>query len=321
MKNKELISFVKKFAGKKIGVIGDIMLDTYIFGTVERISPEAPVPVVQATREMVSPGGAANVAAGVAALGGEAYCVSIIGNDPQGKRLTEELHTIDVNTDGILKRPNKKTIGKVRVVAHGQHMLRIDHEKIEYLNSEEEKLILHYVKSNIEKWDCLILSDYAKGCLTENLSQKLIALSTFHGVFSIADPKPKHAHFFQGISLLTPNYKEACEISDHNGIEKVGRTIQKKLKCNVLITQGADGMTLFEDKKVHHFPTHVKEVYDVVGAGDTVVATLALSIAAGTDLTQATILANHAAGVVVGKVGTASVTQKELEITLQTDES
>lgn len=320
MKNTKLLQYITQFTDKNIGVVGDIMLDRYIFGNVERISPEAPVPVVQAKNEVVSPGGAANVAVGIAAFGGNAYIVSIIGDDSKGLTLTKELQKMNVKTNGIIKIPRRTTISKMRIVAHGQHMLRIDHEELKYLSSQEEELIVNYVKKNIKKWNCLILSDYAKGCLTESLTQKLIELSKAAKVFTIADPKPKNAHFFKGISLLTPNYKEACEITRMTDITKAGKYLQKELECNALITQGAEGMTLFEGKTIQHFPTQVKEVYDVVGAGDTVVATLALSIGAGASLSQATLLANYAAGVVVGKVGTASVTQKELEFTLKKNE-
>jgi D-beta-D-heptose 7-phosphate kinase/D-beta-D-heptose 1-phosphate adenosyltransferase len=201
----------------------------------------------------------------------------------------------------------------VRVIARGQHVVRIDKESIGHTTRHIEEAIYAFVNANIDRWDGIVISDYAKGFITKPLTQKIIGLANTKNTFVIGDTKPVHAPYFKNVFLLAPNLKEAKEIAGVDDVNKAGKNIQRQFHCNVLITEGSKGMTLFEAKKVHHFPTKAKEVFDVAGAGDTVVAVIALSLASGSNLEQATVIANHAAGIVVGKIGTATVSTEELK--------
>ena len=317
MKNRKdlldkLIKIVNSFKDRKIGVIGDLMLDQYVFGDTDRVSPEAPVPVVLVKKENFVPGGAGNTANNIAVLGGKVYIVGIIGRDTAGQRLEEELQKRGVNTQGVIKDSRSPTIQKTRVISRGQHIVRIDKENYSEPTADEENKAIDFISANIRKWDALVFSDYAKGFLSKNLIQEIIDLAKKYNKFVIADTKPKQAFYFRGVSLVSPNLKEAKEFSGEEILERVGGEIQKKLDCNVLITQGADGMTLFEGKRIKHFSAKAKEVFDVSGAGDTVVGAFALAQAAGADLETAAIIANQAAGVAVSKVGTAIVSLEEL---------
>jgi len=310
----EVIKIVDSFRNKKICIIGDLMLDKYIYGDVERISPEAPIPVVKISSQSFSPGGAGNVANNIASLEGLAFIVGIIGQDPSGESLLLAFKERNINTEGIIVDSRKKTIEKIRVIARGQHMIRIDSENDRYIDKKHEKKIFGYISAHLNKFECIVISDYAKGTLTGTLTKKLIDLSNKFKIPVVVDPKPQHAPFYKNAFILTPNQKEAEQISGvTKDISKMGRKIKKQLKCNVLITQGAQGMTLFEDNQIQHFPAKAKEVFDVTGAGDTVVASLALSLASGASLKIATTIANHAAGIVVGKVGTATTSIGELK--------
>ncbi len=319
MDKKNLIELLASFKGKKIGVLGDLILDQYILGDVERISPEAPVPILVAKKEVFFPGGSGNVASNIAALGGKPFILGLIGKDGAGKHLLKEFKSKNIDTSGIIKVSNKSTIEKIRVVARGQQLVRIDKENISEINSLIEKKVINFVSYYIKDWDGLVISDYGKGFITRNLAKIIINLAKRYKKQIIGDTKPKHVDYFKNITLLTPNYKEATEMAQINDIKKAGKIIQKKLNCNVLITQGPGGMTLFEKNKTQWFPTKAREVFDVTGAGDTVVAVVALSLASGATLKEAAIIANHAAGIVVGKRGTATVSIKELENDLKTN--
>ena len=310
---KNLIKIVDNFKGKKIGVIGDLMLDHFIWGDVERISPEAPVPVVLVAKESFVPGGAGNTAANISALGGEVFIVGLVGKDFAGKTLLGEFKKHGVRTGGVIEYSQKPTIQKIRVVARGQQIVRVDKEDAQYVDNDIEKKMLEFIASHIKEWDGLVVSDYAKGLITKNLAESIINLAIKYKKPIIGDIKPKHAPFFKNATLLSPNHKEALAIAGVSDIEKAGKIIQKQLKCSVLLTQGAEGITLFENNRIKHFPAMAREVFDISGAGDTVVAVASLSLAAGANLEQATIIANHAAGIVVGKLGTAAVTLKELK--------
>lgn len=310
--NNSLINFVTQFCGQKVGVIGDAMLDHFIFGDSDRISPEAPVPVVVVEKELFLPGGAGNVASNIASLGGKVFLQSLVGGDQAGKTLLRVLERRHVNTAGIYVLPDHLTTQKVRVVVVGQQMLRMDREKPKFLSRALEKKVLDFVSKNIAEWKVLVISDYAKGCLTKFLAEKLIKLAKQHAKPVIVDTKPQHAGFYKDVYLFTPNQKEAHTITGADNVSKMGKALQRMLRSNVLITRGSQGMTLFEKSKVTNFPTHAQEVFDVVGAGDTVVATMALALAAGANLGQATMLANYAAAIVVRKLGTAVVSDKEL---------
>lgn len=311
---KDLIKIVDNFKGKKIGVIGDLMLDHFIWGDVERISPEAPVPVVLVAKESFVPGGAGNTAANISALGGEAFIVGLTGKDFAGKTLLSEFKKRGIKTEGVVEHSQKPTIQKIRVVARGQQIVRVDKEDAQYVDGGAEKKMLKFIASHIKEWDGLVVSDYAKGLITKNFSETLVSLAAKYKKPIICDIKPKHASFFKNATLLSPNHKESLQISGASDVNEAGRIIQKQLNCNVLLTQGAEGATLFEDNKIKHFPAlaMAREVVDVSGAGDTVVATATLALSAGANLEQASIIANHAAGIVVGKLGTATVAPKEL---------
>lgn len=313
MNNKKLIKIVDNFKGKRVGVIGDLMLDQFIWGDAERISPEAPVPIVFVEKETFVPGGAGNTANNIAALGGKSFIIGLIGEDLAGQKLEKEFKKSKINTQGIIKNSEKPTIQKIRVIARSQQIVRIDKENQDNISDEEKNRVIDFISSHIKDWDGLVISNYAKGFIREDLAKEIISLAKKYNKFIIADTKPKQASYFKDVSLLTPNLREAKEISGKEKLEEIGNEIQRRLNCNVLITRGADGMTLFEDDKIKHFPVQVKEVFDVSGAGDTVVAAFALAQAAGADLEQATILTNHAAGIVVGKIGTAVVSPEELK--------
>ena len=310
---KNLIKIINDFKGKKIGVIGDLMLDHFIWGDVERISPEAPVPVVLVARESFVPGGAGNTAANITALGGRAFVVGLIGNDFAGKTLFSEFKKRGVETGGVIKHFQKPTTQKIRVVARTQQVVRVDKENSQYIDNDTEKRLLAFVASHIKEWDGIVVSDYAKGLITENLSKTVVNLAIKYKKPIIGDVKPKHALFFKNATLLSPNHKESLAMSGADNINEAGKIIQKQLNCSVLLTRGAEGVTLFENNKIKSFPATTREVFDVSGAGDTVVAAAALALAAGANLEQASIIANHAAGIVVGKLGTAVVSPKELK--------
>lgn len=313
METKKLIEIVNNFKGKRIGVIGDLIIDHFIWGDSKRISPEAPVPVVFVTKESFRPGGAANTANNIATLGGKASIIGLINTDIAGVQLIKLLEKKGVDTTGLFKDKDRPSSQKIRIIARGQQIVRIDKEKNEYINKEQEKEAIDFVASQIKDYDGLVISNYAKGFVTKNLVQEIINLGKKYGKFVIGDTRPKYACYFKDITLLSPNYEEATEIAKIQDLEKAGKIIQEQLNCNVLITRGSQGMTLFENNEVMNFSTKAKEVFDVVGAGDTVVAALSLALASGAKLRQAAVIANYAAGVVVAKTGTATVSFEELK--------
>lgn len=313
METKKLIEIVNNFKGKRIGVIGDLMLDQFIWGEVKRISPEAPIPVVLINKETYVLGGAANTANNVIASGGNVFLVGIIGKDIAGQRLVQQLIVNNIGTKGIIILPDKPTTQKTRIIAGTQQVVRMDREKTNYLSKQVEQKVIDLIASYIKEWDALTITDYDKGLITENLVLKVKELAKKYQKPIIGDIKPIiHVPYFKDITLLTPNQKEASEISGSKDVKIMGKIIQKDLNCNVLITRGTEGMTLFENNKIIHFSTKAKEVFDVVGAGDTVAALASLSLASGANLKEAAIIANHAAGIVVGKKGTATASSEEL---------
>ena len=317
--NQKLINMLEQFKNKKILVIGDIMLDKYIWGEVSRVSPEAPVQVVKVNKESYAPGGAANVANNVAALNGTVYMIGMVGNDEASKILVSELKNRKINTDGIIEDMHKPTIQKVRVIGKGQQLLRFDYEKDGYLDKGMEKKIFDFVVKRIQNIDAIIISDYAKGVMTKNLTEQLIRLANEKKKSIIIDPKPKHKDFYRNSTLITPNNDEICEmlnIAEENeeSIMKAGKKLLEDLNAHLIITRGEKGMTIFEKNgKITNIPTKAKEVYDIIGAGDTVVATLALALSSNATLKEAAVLANYAAGITVGKVGTSTVTVEEIK--------
>ncbi|MDY6914864.1 MAG: D-glycero-beta-D-manno-heptose-7-phosphate kinase [Candidatus Cloacimonadota bacterium] len=313
---KDLLEILERFKHKKIAIIGDIILDKYIYGDVDRISPEAPVPIVKVTREKYVPGGAANVALNIKALGGQAYLLGTVGEDVHKKILFDILTENNLSSSYILTDPKKGTTQKTRVIGLNQQLLRIDHEDTAYLESYFEKQILENINS-LPDIDAIIISDYAKGTITKKLMQKLTQYCQQQKLPLIVDPKPKHMNWYKNSFLITPNRKEASqmsrlELADKQQIETAGLKLQKELDTKLIITTGKDGMSVFGENHPLHIPTAAREVYDVSGAGDTVVASVSLAIAAGARLGKAAMLANLAAGIKVGKFGTASVSKQEL---------
>jgi D-glycero-beta-D-manno-heptose-7-phosphate kinase len=320
-----LIKIVQKFKDKKIIVLGDVMLDKYIWGNVSRISPEAPVQVVEVDKESYAPGGAANVASNISALGAKSFLVGVLGKDHTKEQLVSELVKKNIDVSGLIEDINKRTIRKVRVFGKNQQLLRFDYEKKGYVSPDTEKKILEYVSLQIDSTDALVISDYAKGVITKRLMDNLIALCSKHNKIIVVDPKPKHKDFYKNVTLLAPNHKEAHEMArlgeeedENKEMESIGNKLVQDLNSTVLITRGEKGMSLFEkDGKITNIPTFAKEVYDIVGAGDTSVATLALALSSGASFKNAAVIANHAAGITVGKVGTSTVTIDELQQSIE----
>lgn len=317
---QKLINIVDNFKGKKIGVIGDLMLDRFVFGKSERISPEAPVPVVLFSKEICALGGAANTANNIASLGGDAFLIGVLGKDSASDHFSKQLKLSGIGDQGIVMLKERSTTEKIRVVAQGQHIVRIDREQTYSVSKETEKKIINAIESHIKKWDIIVVSDYSKGLITKSMVSHIIALAKKYKKRIIADIKPDHLSYFKDIFLLTPNQKEVFLMSGAKDVKKAGKIIQKKIHCNVLVTQGGEGMTLFENDAISSFPAKAKEVFDVSGAGDTVLAVMSLALCSGANLKEAAMIANHAAGICVAKVGTTTVLPEELKRDLLNDE-
>lgn len=314
---------IDRFAEARILVIGDVILDQFIWGTVSRISPEAPVPVVNVTKEELLLGGSANVVRNIISLGGQCALCGIIGDDAMGAELLALMTAAGAPTDGLIKGSRPTTI-KTRVVAQRQQVVRYDREKIGPPSEQTLKGLLTYLETNLSAFDAVLISDYAKGVVCEPLMQRLHQLlaerrNAGRPLPLIVDPKPVNLRNFIGATVITPNNFEAAkmsgiDITNEDSLLAAASHIRQELSCGaVLITRGEAGMALLE--KGQHMvliPTMAQEVYDVTGAGDTVVAALSLGLAAGCSMTEAAVIANHAAGIVVGKVGTASASKDEL---------
>lgn len=308
----------KRFKDTGIIVIGDLMVDRYVWGKVKRISPEAPVPVVEVSDENLLPGGAANVANNLISLGARVFVTGIVGKDEMGSRLIRELNEKGINTDGIIIDGDRPTTIKTRIIAHSQQVVRFDKETREDINSSALSSILSYVRRCLPDIKGIIISDYCKGVITKRLMGKLLDMIDLKRFIAV-DPKIGHFDYYKGVSLITPNINEASsgsgiEIIDEKTLIMAGKRLIERLQCgSVLITRGEEGMTLFEDNgRVTHIPTSAKEVYDVTGAGDTVIATFTLCHCAGAPLRDSAMYANYAAGVVVGEVGTTVISKDKL---------
>ena len=316
-----LIRLIEQFKNKKILVIGDVMLDKYIWGEVSRISPEAPVQIVNVIKESYAPGGAANVANNIVALSAQTFMAGIVGNDTTKDKLIQELKKRNIEVSGLIDDKNKRTIQKVRVIGRNQQLLRFDYEKKDYVDIETETNIFDFISKNIDDIDAVIVSDYAKGVITKHLMKKIIELCKEKNKIIVVDPKPKHKEFYKNATLITPNNTEAQQMTNFEedaNVEKIGRQLLTELNSNILITKGEKGMSLFEKNgKITNIPTFAKEVYDIIGAGDTSVATVALALASGSSFEEAAMIANHAAGITVGKVGTSTVSIDELKKSIE----
>jgi rfaE bifunctional protein kinase chain/domain len=308
---------IRRFKDRNILVIGDLILDHYIWGRVSRISPEAPVPVVEVTREEFLLGGAANVAHNIVSLGGKVSVIGIDGQDIAGEALMNILRHKGVNCDGVFTE-NRPTTVKTRVIAHNQQVVRFDREDRKYVDGKILKGVLGYINSVLLQYDAIILSDYQKGMISSELIRDIVKKAKPRGMFIAVDPKVGHFDFYKGVSLITPNVMEASsganiEIRDDRTLLRAGKSLMKKLSCKaVLITRGEQGMSLFEKNKVTHIPTVARKVYDVTGAGDTVISAFTLARASGADMEDAAVIANHAAGIVVAEVGTAVAAPEQL---------
>lgn len=311
---QRLLQLVEKFKNSRVVVLGDVMLDKYIWGEVSRISPEAPVPVVEVKRDTSCLGGAGNVANNLDSLGGKPILVGVVGDDEPGRWIKRHVQ----DGRGIFIEPSRPTTVKTRIIAHHQQVVRVDLEKRSPLPPEVEKKILAFL--NRLPFDGLIISDYNKGLIKESLLGNVLSMAKKKGVPVFVDPKVENFHLFSPVTLITPNHHEAERIVRHecrsdSQVEAAGEKIFSLVETRfIILKRGEQGMTVFEkNKKPIHIPTVAKEVFDVTGAGDTVIATASLALLAGATIQEAAILANAAAGIVVGKIGTASVTPEELK--------
>ena len=321
---RRLGELIRRFAGVRVLVVGDLMLDRFVWGQVERISPEAPVPVVHVTREDERPGGAGNVVSNVTALGGRAAVCGMVGDDAAGKRLGAALRALGAATDGIVVSRHARTTQKTRIIAHQQQVVRLDHEGVPVRDGVGAHRVRELALRGRARADVVVVSDYAKGVVGPEL---LAALAEAHGrsPFTwVVDPKRANFAHYRRASLMKPNRAEAAEaadidIRDRASLRAAGTRLLARWEAEaVLISCGEEGMALFKrGGGVEEFPTVAREVFDVTGAGDTVIAACALALGAGGTLEEATVLANHAAGVAVAKIGTATVTAAELRATLR----
>ena len=319
MKIDKLRKIIPRFSDVKILVIGDLILDEFVWGEVSRISPEAPVPVVWVKSGSFMPGGAANVANNVASLGAKAYIAGVVGSDERAGILKEGLAEKGINIDGIITDDGRPTTLKTRVVANHQQVVRIDREKIEGISAGVLDNIIVYIKNIIDEMDAIIIEDYGKGVISARLLKEVLTVAKKKKKIITVDPKEEHFSYYKGVTAITPNHHEAAQaigmkVKDSQSVLKIGKALLKKLNCEgVLVTLGENGMQLFQKSgDVTHIPTVAQEVFDVSGAGDTVISAFTLALALGVDMKDAAYISNIAAGIVVGKVGIAVITQKEL---------
>jgi rfaE bifunctional protein kinase chain/domain len=319
--NRDALSkYVDGLSDTKVVVVGDILMDEYVWGDVSRISPEAPVPVVEIKQETKMLGGAANVVNNIASLGGTPILCGVIGEDQTGREIVDTMLQQGLRTDGIIREPGRPTSIKTRVVAHNQQVVRFDREVRKRLQDESIKRILDFVREIEGDYEAVIVTDYGKGVISAELMEGLRKFLSDSRTLIAVDPKTGNFEFYHGVDVITPNHHEAAafcrmEIVDEESLVQAGRHMLNELNCrSVLITQGKDGMTLFErNGEISHIPTVARKVFDVTGAGDTVISALCLGLASGMDLKSAAIIANFAAGIVVGEVGTSTVGAEDLK--------
>jgi len=319
-------SLIKSFSKLRLLVIGDVMLDRFIWGNVSRISPEAPVPVVEVSRESVYPGGAANVARNITPFGAKAELIGLIGADSEGEALADALEANHIGIDHLLMEKDFSTITKTRVVAQHQQVVRIDREKKRPLTDSTRTLVMNQVRSLVGEIDGIIIEDYGKGLIDDKLVSQVVAIATGNNVIITVDPNPKNPINWKGVSAVKPNRGEAFHeagVADSAGhvppledkaLLEVGRRLLKRWESqHVLVTLGEQGMILFSDGgDPYHIPTRAREVYDVSGAGDTAIAVFTMALCARANARTAADLSNRASGVVVGKLGTAAISAADL---------
>lgn len=313
-RGEELVANLKEH---KVLVVGDLMIDEYIWGGVTRVSPEAPVPIVGVTNETLRLGGAANVANNIISLGGKVQVCGLLGDDQMGRWIKSDLKAKKIGVRGIITSSGRPTTVKTRVIAHDQQVVRVDKEVTTPLDRADEELILGSAQSFLGECGCVVVSDYAKGVITPTLMQQLVEMAREYSVPVAVDPKISQFSIYKGVTVLTPNLFEAAAgaglvIDSMDALVEAGRRIIDKLECEYLIiTRGDQGMTLFSGKEDFvHIEAYSRHVYDVTGAGDTVISTVALALASGLSMLEGAGLANVAAGVVVGEVGTVPISSE-----------
>ena len=316
----ELVEAIDRFSDVNIMIIGDVMMDEFIWGTVERISPEAPVPVVNVTDETQVLGGAANVINNVVSVGGHALLTGVVGQDRVGRKIIRMLKELGSNTDGIFIDESRPTTLKTRIVAQAQQVVRFDRERKHPLHSEIIFEIISYFKRLIDSLDAVIISDYGKGVISMELMDSIRECMEGRDLIITVDPQINHFLFYRNVTSITPNHHEAeagvgMKIDSDEDLAQAGNMLIDGLNLkSVVITRGGQGMTLFEkDTSPVFIPPVARDVFDISGAGDTVIAILTMGLAAGLNFREAAILSNFAAGTVVGKVGTATLTADELK--------
>ena len=324
MTSQRVDEIVDAIGSSKVLILGDIMLDEYLFGSVTRISPEAPVPVVDVESTNHLLGGAANVAANIRALDDDPLLLGAVGDDVAADQLRGLLSDKGISSDFLVLDRSRRTTIKTRIMAHNQQVVRADRETRHELHEEVEREVFARLEAVADEIKAVIISDYGKGMITLPLLQKVVTLCREKGLYLAVDPKETHFHNYRQVSLITPNHHEAGfaygrRVNNMDDLLAVGHGLLEKLQARaILITRGPDGMSLF---RVGHEPTHIptfaRKVYDVTGAGDTVIATFVAAIAAGADEIEASITANAGAGFTVGEVGTASVSRSQLRKELQ----
>jgi D-glycero-beta-D-manno-heptose-7-phosphate kinase len=308
--------------GKKIVIFGDVGIDEYVQGDVLRISPEAPVPVVEVTNSEQKLGLSANVAANVKSLGGEAYLISLVGNDETSIRLKSIMMEQGITTEFLMTDPQRSTTKKLRVMTGHHHIVRVDFENKSPMTLEFLSLHLDNIEKTIKNSDCVIIQDYAKGLVSEDACQKIIQISKKYNKKVIVDPyRSTPLSFYKGASFMTPNRDEAFELAKQipkpkiwKDVDAIGRELMSELDSpNMVITLGSEGMKIFNENETIKLPTFAQKVFDVTGAGDTVIAAFALGVAANWDMKTSGVLANLAAGVVVGQIGAVACTIEQLK--------
>jgi len=320
MTKKKALETIASFSTVKVLVVGDIMVDQFIWGKVSRISPEAPVPVVEVTAETLLFGGCANVVNNIFSIGGKVAVTGIIGADEMGRWFIRECRGKGIDTKGIVVEKDRPTIVKTRIVAHRQQVVRYDRERKNPIDSSDLGIMLEYVDAVKGELGAIVVSDYNKGMITQKLIGGIKEITKGSGIVLCVDPKQNDFSFYRGCDVITPNHQEAeralgIAFTSYEDIVNGGRALLENYDFKaVLITRGEEGMILFErNGSITNIPTVAKEVFDVTGAGDTVIGVFSLCVAARASFREAAALANHAAGIVVGKVGTAAVTQEELQ--------
>lgn len=312
----------RQMSSRQVVVYGDVMLDEFVWGDVTRISPEAPVPVVDIRRESVHLGGAANVLANLLAVGARANVVGVIGRDQAGERLRAELRRASGNgqpDELLVVDEDRPSTTKTRIIAHSQLVVRADRERRTPVEAAVEDQLINALRGALKEADAFVVSDYDKGAVTPRVLGEILPFAYERGIPVLVDPKIRNFPFYRPATLITPNHHEALRLTNtedptDEGLKAAAHLIRKQLDCeSVLITRGERGMMLLErDREPVYVETAAREVYDVTGAGDTVIATLSAALAAGASIIEAAILANHAAGIVVGKVGTATASAEEI---------